>query len=195
MPYVDASYVDGLTQITVEWFDINLKFVDGRDVQISIIGPDGKDRTVNAVQNAPGRYRAEVRDLAPGAYELRVDAMTSPDRTDIGLGGVVVPAASDNRRVNADSNVLGRVAILTGGVRLNSIDDVKLLPKLHGHEKRFDRTHLLVIALVLFVVDVGIRRLLGGPREILSRLNERVRSACGMVGKLRRISWYLSRPA
>lgn len=195
VPYVDASYVDGLTQITVEWFDINLKFVDGRDVQISIIGPDGKDRTVNAVQNAPGRYRAEVRDLAPGAYEIRVDAMTSPDRTDIGLGGVVVPAASDNRRVNADSNVLGRVAILTGGVRLNSIDDVKLLPKLHGHEKRFDRTHLLVIALVLFVVDVGIRRLLGGPREILSRLNERVRSACGMVGKLRRISWYLSRPA
>ena len=121
--------------------------------------------------------------------------MTPTDRTGIALGGVVVSAASDTRRVNADPHVLGRVAMLTGGVRLNSIEDVKLLPKFRGPENRFDRSHLLVIALVMFVVDVGIRRLLGGPREILSRLNERVRSAAGMVGKLRRISWYMSRPA
>ncbi len=195
IPYVEASYADGLTQITVDWFDINAQFVNGRDIQMSIIGPDGKDRTVNAVQNAPGRYRAEVRDLAPGTYEIRVDEMTPTDRTGIALGGVVVSAASDTRRVNADPHVLGRVAMLTGGVRLNSIEDVKLLPKFRGPENRFDRSHLLVIALVMFVVDVGIRRLLGGPREILSRLNERVRSAAGMVGKLRRISWYMSRPA
>ncbi|MBH40510.1 MAG: hypothetical protein CL790_04700 [Chloroflexi bacterium] len=194
VPYVEASYADGLTQITVDWFDINLQFVDGRDVQISIIGSGGKDRKVNAVQTAPGRYRAELRDMESGVYEIRVDTMTSADRTGA-VGGVVVSEASDTRRVNADPNVLRRVAMLTGGVQLNSLSEVALLPKLHGPENRFDRSHLLVIALVMFVVDVGIRRLLGGPREILSRLNERVRSVGGMAGKLRGISWYWSRPA
>jgi Ca-activated chloride channel family protein len=194
-PHVETRYTDGLAQITVDLIDTDGRFVNELDLEISVVGPDGQGRMVDAVQSSPGRYRAEVRDLLPGVYEIQVEVPTLTDGMNIGLGGLVVSASNEIRHVTADPHVLDHVAMLTGGVKLVSIEDVGLLPKLYVPENLFDRYHLLIISLVMFIVDVGIRRLLGGPREIRGRLNDRVRSARGMVWVLRGIRRFISRPA
>ena len=194
-PYIETAYSEGLAQITVDSIDTNGRFVNELDLEVSVIAPDGQVRRAEAFQVAPGRYRAEFGDLFPGVYEVRVDSRIPTDRMSIGLSGLVVSASDEIRNVTADPHVLEHVAMLTGGVKVASSDDVGSLPKLYRPEARLEWSNLLIISLVAFLSDVGTRRLVGGPREIHGRLNARVRSSLGMVGRLRRIRQFISRPA
>ena len=94
-----------------------------------------------------------------------------------------------------DHRVLRRAAELTGGVTVESSGDLAALALRGDGATQLGWAQWLTIALLAFVADIGVRRLVGGPRAIRDRLRERVTSLRAAPGALRRLHWPISRTA
>ena len=133
--------------------------------------------------------------LSPGVYEVLVTQRDDTGAERTASSGLVVPIGAEVGHIEPDHRVLRRAAALTGGVIIESSGDLVALSLRDGGATQFGWAQLLTIALLAFVADVGVRRLVGRPREIRDRIRERVRSLRAAPGTLRRLRWPISRTA
>ncbi|MDE2903693.1 MAG: VWA domain-containing protein [Chloroflexota bacterium] len=190
-----AAQVDGIGVIEVDAIDAAGRFRNGLATTLTVVGPDGTRRTLQAEQVGPGRYQGRLEGLSPGVYEIQVT-----QRDDSGLvgeanSGLVVAPAEEVGHIAPDPRALRRVADLTGGVTIASSGDLASLALGREAGGQLGWAQLLTIALLAFVADVGVRRLTGRPGEIRDRLGQRVRSLRAAPGALRRLYWPDSRTA
>ncbi|MDQ7029027.1 MAG: VWA domain-containing protein [Ardenticatenia bacterium] len=141
-----------------------------------ILAPDGQTVNLELSQVGPGEYASTFVPDQVGAYVITVvqrDAEGLPiDRAQVGL---VVPYSPEYRLIQADGTLLREAARTTGG-RLAPPPDHLFAPT---GDRVYRRTPvwplLLVLAALLLPLDVALRRLAVGRRE-LRRLWERVRA-------------------
>lgn len=145
--------------------DDNGQPIDGLAAQATLTSPDGKTRTLSLTQTAPGRYEATADAPDRGDYIVAVDA--APDqrsRASLVIGGATKSAGVEQQRLDADPALLRAIAATTDGRVLDlSNDAAAQLWQRNDLQPARASTPLwpllLAIAITIFTLDVGTRRL------------------------------------
>ena len=133
-----------------------------------IVGPDLEPRTVDLVQVAPGVYETNLGEIDPGAYAVRI-TQTRPGTTPLARTvGLVAPTAAEYRLLGANEPFLASLRAATGGTVITTPLD----PWVHDltATDRFADLwpFLLVLALLLWPLDIALRRMSMGRRELVA---------------------------
>lgn len=176
-----ASLENNSASITLTAEDENRQPMNFLNAQAVVISPDLESQEIDLEQSGPGEYTAEFEATQPGTYLIRVGAN---DENQQSLGqqtlGLVVPYSPEYKASGVDLARLIELAQATGGGELDAPANAWLhnLPSA-SFAKEIWRPILIAVAL-LFPLDVAIRRLVFGKKEIQEArgwLGERLRPA------------------
>ena len=157
--------VGGRTTLHVESVEADGSPRDFYDTTAVVLGPDLQPRDVPLTQVAPGVYEAALGEIDAGAYAVRV-TQTRPGDTPLGRTvGLVAPISAEYRVLGANEPFLAAVRTATGG----GVVETALDPWVHDLDLTSSFTDLwpllLVIALLLWPIDIALRRVSVGRRE------------------------------
>jgi hypothetical protein len=159
---------DFTTEVTVDKGEgvINVEAVDDQgnyknflNLQAIVVSPKGETRTNLLEQTGPGHYEARFATKEVGLYMLNL-----MDRKD-GRSQVIGASVNYSPEFAASEpnhNLLRRIAETAGGKVLDP-KDTSINPFLHDRQKTFQPRDLwewlLKFAVILFTLDVGVRRI------------------------------------
>jgi uncharacterized membrane protein len=131
-----------------------------------VVGPDIEPRTVGLTQVAPGVYEAPLGEIDPGAYVVRI-TQSRPGSSPLGRTvGLVAPTAAEYRQLGANEPFLAALRGASGGSPIETALD----PWRHDLTATDRFTDLwpvlLVMALLLWPLDIALRRLSLGRRDL-----------------------------
>jgi hypothetical protein len=165
---IEASFVPQGQSTTLRVQSVN---ADGspRDFYSTvahIIRPDLTERTVQLSQVAPGVYEAPLGELDPGAYPMRI-SQTRPGTSALGRNvGLVAPTAAEYRLLGTNQPLLATLRAATNGRAIEAPTE----PWTHDLATISSFTQLwpwlLLLALLLWPLDVALRRVSLGRREL-----------------------------
>ncbi len=168
------------TSIHVESVDADGSPRDFYATSVSLIGPDLEPRTVDLAQVAPGVYESPLGEIDPGAYAVRV-TQTRPGSSPLGRTvGLVAQTPAEYRQLGSNEPLLASLRAATGG----TIAATALDPWTHDLTATSQFADLwpwlLILALLLWPLDIALRRMSLGRREFAS-----ARSWVGGIGRRR----------
>ncbi len=157
--------VGGETTLHVESVEPDGSPRDFYDTSAVVVGPDLEPTTVSLVQIAPGVYEVPLGEVDPGAYAVRITQL-QPGQTPLGRTvGLVAPTSAEYRVLGANEPFLAAVRTATGG----AVVETALDPWVHDLQTTSRFTDLwpflLVLALLLWPLDIALRRVSVGRRE------------------------------
>ena len=177
---IEAAFVDrgGRTYLRVQSVNSDGSPRDFYSTQVALVGPDLAPASVALSQIAPGVYESPVASLQSGAYAVRV-TQTKPGETALGRTlGLVAPTPAEYRLLGANAPLLAAIRAATGG------KDVVAPAAAWVHDLQTTSRStdlwpwLLILALLLWPLDVALRRVSVGRRELADGrrwVRERVR--------------------
>ncbi|MEO5703799.1 MAG: hypothetical protein ABIZ52_07070, partial [Candidatus Limnocylindrales bacterium] len=133
----------------------------------SITGPDLQTVQIQLDQVAPGIYEKDLGEIESGAYVVRLTQMR-PGATALGRTvGLVEPVAAEYRLLGVNLPFLAALRSGTGGREITLPTD----PWIHDLRLTSSFTELwpwlLILALLLWPLDVALRRVSLGRRELV----------------------------
>ncbi|MEO8228574.1 MAG: VWA domain-containing protein [Chloroflexota bacterium] len=133
-----------------------------------IVGPDLATVAADLVQIAPGVYEAPLGALDPGAYAIRL-TQTKPGAEPLGRTvGLVAPTSAEYRLLGTNETFLGSLRTATGGREIVAPPEV-WIHDLSATNRFTDLWPLLLIlAVLLWPLDIGLRRVSVGRRELVA---------------------------
>lgn len=153
--------------ITLDAVDPTGRFLNGAESEITIIDPRLGERKLPLTQTAPGRYVAEFDTPHSGAYHLNLSqrAATGGPVLHQQTRGLTVGYSDELRLRPTNTELLQQIATATGG-RFDPKPSEALLdspnrsvsPRL-AQQTRPLWPELVMLALMLFVFDVALRRI------------------------------------
>jgi uncharacterized membrane protein len=169
---------DDQARIIVDARDENDAFLNGLDLQTSLVDPQFNNQRIPLRQVAPGRYEAVFTPGEEGAYLLRLTGQgTGAEGTAVDVSqttGWVMSYSPEYAIGTAGDSVLPVLADITGGRSL--IEDISAAFN-HDIISRDARTPLapmlILLAMLLLPVDIAVRRLVV-TRTDLKRLQAAV---------------------
>jgi uncharacterized membrane protein len=182
----EVAIEEGTGRMNVEAIDAEGNFRNFLNLQAVVVDPKGNRQMVRLDQKGPGRYEAAFPAKEVGAYMINL-----LDLVDGQVRGQQPLGANLNYSPEFDSagpnhGLLQRLAEAGGGRVLNPSnpqDNPCLHDRRRTHQPRDLWWWLLMTAIVLFPLDVGLRRVQLDPEE-LSRAWATVLNATG-VGRRR----------
>jgi uncharacterized membrane protein len=165
---IEAAFVErgGRTHLRVESVASDGSARDFYATTVAMIGPDLEPVTVTLSQVAPGVYEAPVESLDSGAYAVRV-TQVRPGEAPLGRTlGLVAPTPAEYRLLGANEPLLGAIRSATGGRAVETPEAVWV------HDLRSTSRYtdlwpwMLVLALLLWPLDIALRRVSVGRREL-----------------------------
>lgn len=161
----------GGARVTVDSADPSGAFRNDLATTVSVLGPDGTRQDVQLEQEAPGRYSGELGLLPEGAYLLGVTQRDGPGGTVVAgaTSGLVVGYSPEYGPRSGDGlATLDRARQLTGGFALDAAAPEDAFT--HDLPAATVQTplwpFLVLLALLLLPIDVAVRRLNLGSREL-----------------------------
>jgi hypothetical protein len=130
----------------------------------NIVDPSGREHEVALPQVAPGRYEARYPVQDDGIYALQVKQTESDGSVANQSSGFVVPYSPEYRTGGTDENFLEQLAKRTGGRLIHDPEQAFIhdLPAVGAPRQLWP--YLLALVAILFVADVGVRRVrITGP--------------------------------
>ena len=181
---IEASFVDrgGRTYLRVESVAEDGSPRDFYATHVALVGPDLEPAAIDLSQVAPGVYESPVASLESGAYAVRVTRQAGV----AGARADARPRRADGGRVPAPGReraAAGRDPAATGGTV------AKLPADAWVHDLSTTSHHadlwplLLVLALLLWPLDIALRRVSVGRRELAG-----ARRWVSTVGRNRRVA-------
>ena len=126
-------------------------------VRAAVRGPDGNEQELTLASTGRGRYEAALATPAPGPYVASIDARVPDGSGDMrAFRGFYWSAQRERRATGADMATLTQIALSTGGRLLGPADDPFSGPRPRAFQEIW--TLLAAAALLLFLVDVAVRR-------------------------------------
>ncbi len=165
---IEAAFVDrgGRTFLRVESVNSDGSARDFYATSAAMIGPDLEPVTVDLNQVAPGVYEAPVASLQSGAYAVRV-TQTRPGASALGRTlGLVAPTPAEYRQLGANLPLLAAIRAATGGTAVEKPADVWIHSLATTGRFTDLWPWLLVLALLLWPLDIALRRVSIGRREL-----------------------------
>jgi uncharacterized membrane protein len=165
---IEASFVTegSNTKIRVESVAEDGSPRDFYQTAVSITDPDLTSRAVGLAQVAPGVYEAPLGEIDPGAYVVRV-SQTRSGSTALGRTlGLVAPTPAEYRLLGSNDAFLATLRSATGGRAVQTAAE----PWTHDLQATDAYADLwpllLILALLLWPLDIALRRVSIGRREL-----------------------------
>ena len=161
-PRIDVA--SGTASIQVDAYDPVGAFVDGLVIDAIVLGPDGTRSEIQVPQTAPGLYEARFPAGKVGDYTVTLAASSAEAALPPLTVGVSVPYSDEYRMLGVNGPLLARLAATTGGTLVSSPDDEGAISEIVKREPVRAGTggqpwrFLLVAALLLFVLDIAVRK-------------------------------------
>lgn len=149
----------GRAIVTLDVHDDEQKFVDGAEVSVVVAGPNEKSTTLDATQVAPGRYETSFAAIELGQYTAEAVIQDDSESEHREKQAIFVDYPDEMLFKPTNHTLLKSVAAATGGAY-----DPEPASVFAPDGRTVERITLLwrwlvVTAMILFVVDVGLRRL------------------------------------
>jgi hypothetical protein len=142
-------------------------YLNFQPTQAVLVDPNGAQRTVQLPQVAPGRYEATVPVQSDGVYTLTA-IQTDPNTGEqaVQSSGFVVPYSPEYGLTGTNQTLLQGLARQTGGGLIGDPNDAfaHTLPSVGAPQPLWPL--LLLLAAILLVGDVGVRRVRISAPEI-----------------------------
>lgn len=118
------------------------------------------EQNVDFIQVLPGRYQAEIDDLDEGVYLMKVSAKKGGAELASGTKNIVVPYALEYKGFGLNAALLRQISSTTQGVYITDeeVSQDRIFTQTGFEYRDFWGTSLL-IAIVLFIVDLILRKL------------------------------------
>jgi len=186
---IEASFVTegASTKLRIESVEEDGSPRDFYSTTAAIVGPTLEGDTVDLVQVAPGVYEQDLGEIDPGAYSVRV-TQARPGTAALGRTlGLVSPTAAEYRILGPNEPFLAALRAATGGIAIE--DPLQVWTHDLTSTSRFTDLWpiLLVLALILWPLDIAFRRVSIGRREL--------GAARGWVARVGRRKTVAPRPA
>ncbi|HET7727767.1 MAG TPA: VWA domain-containing protein [Candidatus Limnocylindrales bacterium] len=165
---IEASFVTrgGETTLRVESVAADGSPRDFYATRATVVGPDLEPVDVALPQIAPGVYEVPLGELPSGAYAVRVN-QARPGTAPLGRTvGLVAPTPAEYRMLGANEPLLGAIRAATGGSALELPEEVWVRDLAATRSLTALWPLLLVVALLLWPLDVALRRVSLGRREL-----------------------------
>jgi uncharacterized membrane protein len=174
----DVSLDKGEGLINVEAIDEQGNFRNFLNLRAVVASPKGERQTVRLEQTGPGHYEARFPTKEVGAYLLNLMDVKDGQVRGSQVLGTSVNYSPEFNTAEPNLNLLRRIAETGGGKLLDPMVP-SVNPFMHGRQKTFQPRDLweslLKFAIILFTLDVGVRRIqigrdewLGGMRVVRS---------------------------
>jgi hypothetical protein len=132
----------------------------GAGVAVSAVTPDLSDQELTLAATGPGRFEGDLPTDQVGSYLLRVTQTAGGAVKHSNTFGVVVPYSPEYRDLGTDTNTLAAIARAGGGALIPDVAQVYSLPVPATRAAQPLDELLLVLAIILFPIDVALRRLI-----------------------------------
>ncbi|MFO0956354.1 MAG: glutamine amidotransferase [Isosphaeraceae bacterium] len=171
-----ARQEEGRIKIVVDALDKDNQFLNFLQIRGNLIGPDFKPRPIELTQTAPGKYEATLENAeSSGNYFVNLAYMGPDNTSGVVRTGVSVPYSDEYRDLRSNRSNLETLASVSDGEviewktgRDNEVD----VPRTVQAVDVFRRSpgmvpprsyrdlwpNLLMLAAMLFLLDVGVRR-------------------------------------
>jgi uncharacterized membrane protein/Mg-chelatase subunit ChlD len=165
---IEATFetVDGQTRLHVQSVESDGSPRDFYTTSAVLVGPSLEPVEADLDQVAPGVYETNLGQIEAGAYAVRISQIrpgTSPLGRTVGL---VAPIAAEYRILGANEPLLATLRAATGGREILTAEE----PWTHDLTATSSFTELwpwlLVLALLLWPLDIALRRVSIGRREL-----------------------------
>lgn len=157
----EVNVENGQGVINVEALDEKGNYRNFLDLQTTVVSPKGERMNVRLEQTGPGHYEAKFPTKEVGAYLLNLMQMENGQAVAGQVVGASVNYSPEFAAGEPNVNLLKRVADSANGVVLDP-NDLKASPFTHNRVKTHQPLDLwealLKWAVILFVLDVGVRR-------------------------------------
>src|SRR5439155_17806340 len=148
--------------INVEALDEQGNYRNFLNLQTIVVSPKGERQTVRLEQTGPGHYEGHFPTKEVGSYMLNLLDMKEGQVRGSQVVGASVNYSPEFNAPEPNVNLLRRIAESGGGKLLDPSQPI-VNPFLHDRQKTFQPRDLwealLKLAIILFVFDVGIRRI------------------------------------
>jgi Ca-activated chloride channel family protein len=150
-------------RIQVDAADVRGGFIEGADGRAIVVGPDGKSQQVKLEQSGPGRLEGWWPASAKGAYhvQLHVDAGGEPVASQYLSATIGYP--DELLLLPTDETALRSLAESNGGIFNPKPSDVFSAAGATAAAEHELWPWLIALATLLFIADVGVRRLNFSP--------------------------------
>ncbi|HET7419740.1 MAG TPA: VWA domain-containing protein [Candidatus Dormibacteraeota bacterium] len=138
----------------------------GATVSVSAVTPDLSDQQLTLASTGPGRYEGDLPADQVGSYLLHVTQSAGGVVRHDNTFGVVVPYSPEYRDLGTDPNTLRAVATAGGGRLVTDVSQVYSLPVPAAQAAVAVDELLLVLAIILFPLDVALRRLVLSVEDV-----------------------------
>jgi uncharacterized membrane protein/Mg-chelatase subunit ChlD len=131
-----------------------------------VVGPDLEPHEISLDQVAPGVYEKDLGEIDSGAYAVRITQTRAGTQSLGRTVGLVEPVAAEYRLLGVNEALLSSLRAATGGHEIALPAD----PWTHDLNATSSFTELwpwlLVLALLLWPLDIALRRVSIGRREL-----------------------------
>ncbi len=138
----------------------------GEAVSVSAVTPDLSDTTLALSSTGPGRFEGDLRTDQVGSYLLHVTDSVGGTIKHASTIGLVVPYSPEYHSLGTDTATLSAIARAGGGVLLTDASSAFTLPVPAVHAVLPIGELLLVLAILLFPLDVALRRLVFSAEDL-----------------------------
>src|SRR6202048_1030914 len=132
----------------------------GATVTVNAVTPDLAGASLTLSPTGPGRLEGDLPTDQVGSYLLRVSDSAGGVVRHTTTTGLVVPYSPEYRDLGTDVATLKAIAQAGGGVVLSDVSQAFRLPVPSVHAAQPISELLLVLAILLFPIDVALRRLI-----------------------------------
>lgn len=155
----EVTVDNGEGVISVEALDAQGNFRNFLNLQAAVASPKGERVMVNLEQKGPGHYEARFPTKEVGAYLLNLLEMKDGQVVGAQVLGASVNYSPEFNAAEPNLNLLRRLVESGGGKLLNpDVDNPYLINRIKTFQPRDLWDVLLKLLVILFVLDVAIRR-------------------------------------
>ena len=155
------------------------RFISGLECDAVVRGPDGATTKIGLMPTSPGRYEARLSAPEPGAYVMEIAA----SNRDLGVDSRIIrgtywSSPAEYRRSGVDTELLGRIAAVSGGRVLAAAENPFNAPRDSDYVR--GRSWLIGGALLAFLFEVLLpswRRRAATPNPVTQRQSARTAAA------------------
>jgi uncharacterized membrane protein len=164
----DVNVENGEGVISVEALDEKGNYRNFLNLQSVVVSPKGVKQTVRLEQSGPGHYEAHFPTKDVGAYLLNLMDIQNGQLRGSQVVGTSVNYSPEFNTTEPNMNLLRRITE-SGGGRLLDPASLTTNPYNHDRQKTYQPRDLwewlLKMAVILFTIDVGVRRIAIGHEE------------------------------
>jgi uncharacterized membrane protein len=132
----------------------------GATVTVTAVTPDLAGASLTLSPTGPGRFEGDLPTDQVGSYLLHVSESAGGVVRHTTTSGLVVPYSPEYRDLGTNVATLTAIAQAGGGVVLSDVSQAFRLPVPAVHAAQPISEFLLVLAILLFPIDVALRRLI-----------------------------------